>query len=197
MHIARRHFMRAGAGAAVAVPAVFGATQARAAAPTAPQAPTVPQAVTDDTVATPLQVAQQIATSVVTKVMPDVFADNAVYLPKFALPGAPQCIVGKDAILQYFAAASSSPASSALQIQELDPVYYPGSDPEVVTMEFTIKGVNTTTGKPFDFNASIGVLRVQNGRIVEWHDYSNSIGGATAAGMLPQLIGALQTIAAQ
>ncbi|MDH6121819.1 ketosteroid isomerase-like protein [Kitasatospora sp. GAS204A] len=151
----------------------------------------------DQKVLTPLEVAEAIAKSVVTKVMPDVFAEDAVYVPRFALPGAPQSIAGKDAILQYFAAASSSPASGILKIEDLEPAYYQGKDPEVVVMEFTIKGVNNNSGKPFGFNSSIGMLRVRHGRIVEWHDYPNMIAGATAAGTLPQLISVLEKIAAQ
>ncbi|MFI9161990.1 nuclear transport factor 2 family protein [Kitasatospora aureofaciens] len=200
----RRIFIRVGAGAAVAVPAVLGASRAEAditAGATAPAGPRPDTTAIDpcldpDCVRTPLQVAQAIVQSVQSKVMPDVFAADAVYVPRFALPGAPQSVQGKDAILQYFAAAAKNPASGVLRIQELDPVYCRGKDPEIVVVELTVKGVNTGTGKPFSFNSSIGVLRVRAGRIVEWHDYSNTIGGSAAAGMLPQLIGALEAIAA-
>ncbi|MFI9162284.1 nuclear transport factor 2 family protein [Kitasatospora aureofaciens] len=151
----------------------------------------------DQNTLTPLEVAAAIAKSVVTKEMPDVFAVDALYVPKFAFPGAPQSIQGRDAILQYFAAASKSPTSGILKIEELTPTYYQGDDDEVVVMEFTLKGTNTNTNQPFEFNSSIGVLRVRDGLIVEWHDYPNMIGGATAAGTLPQLIAALEKIAAQ
>ncbi len=186
MTVVRRSFLLASVmtGALAAVPAVADA------------ATTTPGATAHSSgELTALQVAEQIAASVQTKVLPTNFAENAVYVMPFAIPGTPQTITGSAAILAHFQAGSSNPASQALEIQQVNPTYYQGQDPGVVVFELEIQGVVTATGDAFTLNSSIGVLTVRCGEIVSWHDYSNIIGGSAAAGTIPQLVTVLDSLA--
>lgn len=85
------------------------------------------------------------------------------------------------------AARAADGMSGVLDIQHADAVVHTTTDPEVVVLETEVSGVNTGTGEPFRFTSSIGVLRVRQGKIVSWRDYPNFLGGAEAAGALPQL----------
>jgi ketosteroid isomerase-like protein len=140
------------------------------------------------------EVAEAIADSVATKQAPDVFAEDVVYIMPFALPGAPTRIEGRAAVEAMFEAARSSAASNALKIQEVVPTFYEGEDSDVVVFETLIRGESTATGQPFEFNSSIGVLSVRDGRLVQWRDYPNTITGALESGTLPQLITRLQQL---
>ncbi len=141
----------------------------------------------DNHVLTPLEVAETVRTSIAGKnTTVDLFAEDAVYETPFTLPGAPERIEGRAAIVAHMKAAAEGPAAAALEIKDVTATFHPTRDPEVVVMEFRVSGVSTTEQKPFDFASSIGVLTVRHGKIQHWRDYPNMIGGAAAAGFLKQ-----------
>jgi ketosteroid isomerase-like protein len=144
---------------------------------------------------TTLEIAQAIAESVKTKQVPDVFAEDAVYVMPFHIPGTPDRVEGREAIMAMFANAGSSPASQAMDIQEVTPTFYPAADPNVITMEFVVDGKNKNTGEAFHFTSSIGVLKVADCKVKEWRDIPNMIGGADASGTIPQLVAVLNGLA--
>ncbi|MFF9351711.1 nuclear transport factor 2 family protein [Streptomyces sp. NPDC014734] len=144
--------------------------------------------------ATAREVAERISAGMLTKETPDVFAENSAYITPFALPGAPARIEGRAAIMEHMRAVASNEAASALELQEVIPTFHEGKDPEVVVMQFKIKGKSNVTGEAFELDSSIGVLRVCHGEIVEWYDYPNIIGGAAAGGTLGQLAAMLGQI---
>jgi ketosteroid isomerase-like protein len=143
---------------------------------------------------TAYDVAKRIADGILKKETPDVFAEDAVYITPFSVPGAPSRIEGREAILEHMRNAGSSEAAKALEIQEVIPTFHKGKDPEVVVMEFTLKGTSQVTGEAFEFDSSIGVLTVRHGKVVQWRDYPNLIGGASAGGMLKELAAMLSQI---
>lgn len=71
---------------------------------------------------------------------------------------------------------------ATLDIRANDATIHASTDPEVVTFEFELSGVSRTTGQPFRFTSTIGVLTVRDGRIVHWRDFPNYLGAAEAAG---------------
>lgn len=142
--------------------------------------------------ATARDVAERIAAGMLTKETPDVFAEDAVYITPFSLPGFPARIEGREAIMEHMRAAGSNEAANALELLEVIPTYSEGKDREVVVMEFKVKGKSKVTGDSFEFDSSIGVLRVRCGKVVEWRDYPNIIGGSAAGGTLKQLAAMLE-----
>ncbi|GFE13618.1 hypothetical protein Sgleb_16650 [Streptomyces glebosus] len=144
--------------------------------------------------ATAREVAEQISAGMLAKETPDVFAEDSAYITPFALPGAPARIEGRTAIMEHMRAVASSEAAKALEIQEVIPTFHEGKDPEIVVMQFKVKGKSNVTGEAFELDSSIGVLKVHRGKIVEWHDYPNIIGGSAAGGTLRQLAAMLSQI---
>ncbi|MCP2256610.1 Ketosteroid isomerase-related protein [Streptoalloteichus tenebrarius] len=115
------------------------------------------------------------------------FAEDAVYETPFALPGSPRRFEGREAIQNHLAARSAEGMRAALDIRDAVATVYETTDPDVVAFEFELSGVSVPAGTPFRFTSSIGVLRVRDGRITHWRDFPNFLGGAEAAGALPQL----------
>lgn len=118
------------------------------------------------------------------------FAEDAVYETPFALPGRPRRHEGRAAIFAHFAerrADALSAAMGTLDVQANTATVYESLDPEVVTFEFELSGVSKTTGEPFRFTSTIGVLTVRDGKIVHWRDYPNFLGAAEASGARAEL----------
>lgn len=118
------------------------------------------------------------------------FAEDAVYETPFALPGKSRRYEGREAIYAHFAERRTDAMSAAiatLDIQTNEATVYESTDPEVVTFEFELSGVSKTTGEPFRFTSTIGVLAVRDGKIVHWRDYPNFLGAAEATGARTQL----------
>lgn len=120
----------------------------------------------------------------------DLFAPDGVYELPFAPPGMPARLEGKPAIKEGMATHAAN-ARRMLDIQGAEMTIHELADPEVVVVEFEAYGTAVQTGDKFRFPSSIGVIRVRDGNIVSYRDYPNVIGGAAAAGTLPQLAAAL------
>ncbi|HEY4020166.1 MAG TPA: nuclear transport factor 2 family protein [Pseudonocardiaceae bacterium] len=118
------------------------------------------------------------------------FAPDAVYETPFGLPGAPRRFEGIDAINAHFAARLADPLAAAmatLDVTERTATVHDTDDPGVVVFELAMAGTSKTTGEPFRFTASLGVLTVRAGRITHWRDFPNFVGAAETTGALPTL----------
>jgi uncharacterized protein len=99
----------------------------------------------------------------------DLYAPDAVIEAPFAPPGAPSCLVGREAIREYSRFVVASPLRlEDYEVTEL----YRTQDPEVVIVEIRAKGTVTTTGRSFTAT-SIQVLRIRDGQIVLFRDFAN------------------------
>lgn len=76
--------------------------------------------------------------------------------------------------------------ATLLEFHKVSVVVHQSTDPEVVTAEFTIEGKSVSTGEPFKFPSSIGVIRVRGGKIAHYRDHASILRGAQIAGVLPQ-----------
>jgi ketosteroid isomerase-like protein len=137
--------------------------------------------------ATPLEIAERVRAAIETmdrQAFVDSFADDGVYELPFALAGATSRYEGIDAIRPLLMA--DSPMANLLDIQKVSVAAQQSTDPEVVTVEFTVEGKNGASGEPFSFLSSIGVFRVRGGKIVHYRDYPNAPRAAQVIGMLRQ-----------
>ncbi|MFD7924310.1 nuclear transport factor 2 family protein [Streptomyces sp. NPDC059740] len=114
----------------------------------------------------------------------DEFAEDGVYELPFALEGAPSRFEGLETIRPLL--TRDNPMSQLLDIRKVSVDVHQSTDPDVMTVEFTVEGENSASGEPFSFPSSIGVVRVRDGKIVHYRDYPSSLRGAQCAGMLKQ-----------
>ncbi|MGF7236014.1 MAG: nuclear transport factor 2 family protein [Frankia sp.] len=118
------------------------------------------------------------------------FAEDGVMEYPFAMPGQPRELRGRDAIRDYFAAATASRA--VFEMDGVEALVRETDDSEVVVTEIEHHGRSTVTGQPYRFRA-LGVIRVRNGQIVSYQDYMDSIALARLLGKTTELATALTT----
>ncbi|MEZ0110259.1 ketosteroid isomerase-like protein [Catenulispora sp. EB89] len=116
------------------------------------------------------------------------FAPDAVYETPFGLDG-PKRWEGFEAISEHLLGVAANSARSLLTFDRVTVTVHPGADPEQATAQFTIEGTVNATGEPFVLPSSIGVIRVRDGKITGYQDYTNTLRGA-------QIVGGLQQFAA-
>jgi ketosteroid isomerase-like protein len=112
------------------------------------------------------------------------FAEDAVYESPFSLAGQPNRWEGFAAISEHLGA--ENPTKNLLEFTKVTVEVHLGHDPEEATAQFTIQGKVRATGEQFTLPSSIGVIRVRDGKIVHYQDYTNMLRGAQIAGVLPQ-----------
>ncbi|MGS2648067.1 nuclear transport factor 2 family protein [Streptosporangium sp. LJ11] len=101
-------------------------------------------------------------------------AEDAVIEVPFAPPGRPRRHEGKDAFL-LFAGPEQAAFARRFALDEVrEVVVHETADPEVIVVEYELAGRVLATGhqasSPF-----IGVLRVRDGKIVNWREYQNTL----------------------
>ncbi|WP_194916809.1 nuclear transport factor 2 family protein [Catenulispora rubra] len=116
------------------------------------------------------------------------FAPDAVYETPFGLDG-PKRWEGFEAISEHLQGVAANSARSLLTFDKVTVTVHPGADPDQATAQFTVEGTVKATGEPFVLPSSIGVIRVHNGKIAGYQDYTNTLRGA-------QLVGGLERFAA-
>ncbi|MEV4569445.1 nuclear transport factor 2 family protein [Nonomuraea sp. NPDC049419] len=116
-----------------------------------------------------------------------VFADDAVYELRFGMPGQPRRYEGVRAIREHMRQGVSGGLAGLLAFDDVGVTVHETTDPEVAVVEFEPTGTVRTSGAPFRFASSIGVIRVRDGAVVSYLDYPNPLGAAEAAGMEFQL----------
>jgi len=118
----------------------------------------------------------------------DLFAEDAVFAYPFAAPGAPDKLVGRDAIKAFFGGLGA--ARSLFRMDGVDAVIRQTDDPEVVVTEIRHHGWSHVTNAPYQHTA-LGVIRVRDGLIVRYDDYMNPVAQAQLLGRTEQLAAAL------
>jgi uncharacterized protein len=118
----------------------------------------------------------------------DLFAEDAVFSYPFSPPGAPDQLVGREAIKAFFGARGD--ARSLFRMDGVDAVIRETDDPEVVVTEIRHHGWSHLTGAPYQHTA-LGVIRVRDGLIVRYDDYMNPIATAQLLGRTDDLVAAL------
>ncbi|MFC8716689.1 nuclear transport factor 2 family protein [Kitasatospora sp. NPDC057198] len=134
---------------------------------------------------TPAQVVERLRTAMETKdrsAFVDEFAADGVYELPFSLAGAPSRFEGIDAVRALL--VRDSPMSRAMEFDRVSARVLQSTDPETVTVEFTVDGRNSASGEPFSFLSSVGVIRVVDGKVKHYRDYPSVLRGAQVAGML-------------
>jgi len=119
----------------------------------------------------------------------DHFAEDGVYESPFALAGQPSRWEGFAAISEHL--GGENPTKKLLEFTKVTVKVNLGHDPEVATAQFTIEGKVRATGEHFTLPSSIGVIRVRDGKIVHYQDYTNILRGAQIAGVLAQFAASL------
>ncbi len=123
-------------------------------------------------------------------VFADLFDEDGILEYPFALPGQPRELSGRDAIRDYFGAASGS--RQLFEMDGVDALVRETDDPEVVVVEIEHHGRSRITGAAYRFRA-LGVIRVREGRIVSYQDYMDPIATARLLGRTAELAAALTT----
>lgn len=117
------------------------------------------------------------------------YAPSVVIELPFAPPGFPNRI---ETTRDELAARWSQPRSHVFE-ETLDVAIHETADPDVVIVEYTLRGTNKQTQDAFDL-PFILVITVKDGHIVHSRDYSDPIAGARALGLLPRLVEALTNL---
>ncbi|GLZ28810.1 hypothetical protein Lesp02_10000 [Lentzea sp. NBRC 105346] len=120
----------------------------------------------------------------------DLFAEDGVMEYRFAPPGFPTELVGREAIRAHFAKAGRH--REVLEIEQVDLIVRQTDDPEVIVTEITHKGWSKAAKDHYTFTA-LGVVRVRDGMIVHYDDYMNPIAMARLLGRTDELVAALST----
>jgi ketosteroid isomerase-like protein len=118
---------------------------------------------------------------------PDLMAIDGVVEWPFAGPGVPRRLQGREEIRAHVS------RFTALELQEIRTVaMHETHDPEVIVVEVETHGRVVASDRPVRLS-SIGVIRVRDGEIASYRDYTDPLAAAEAAGWMPELITALTT----
>jgi ketosteroid isomerase-like protein len=120
--------------------------------------------------------------------MADCYAPSVVIEMPFAVaPLIPARVeTTREELRERFRAGTASRRYKSLG----DVVIHETTDPDVVIIEYELRGEFTQTAEPFSMRFLM-VLTIRDGQIVHSRDYSNPIVGAQVIGRLPELIAAL------
>lgn len=117
---------------------------------------------------TPQQVFQALAAALSNsdwETAAKLYAENVAVTNRFD-PQGPTVRTGREAVREFFHGLGNHLDS----VTVVDTVLTPAADPEVVTAEFALVAATTEQAQQFRLPA-IFVLRVQQGLIIESHDY--------------------------
>lgn len=118
----------------------------------------------------------------------NLFSEDGIFEMPFGLNG-PERLAGTEGLRKHFGAGTE--AGKMLEIYHVKAVIYPGTDPEVATVEFAAAGRSLVTNQSFDIPSSIAVIRCKEGKIIHYRDYPNTMAIARLAGRHTQLAAAL------
>jgi uncharacterized protein len=122
------------------------------------------------------------------KLLDELFAEDGVLAWPFRIPGVPAEVHGRDAIRAHF--ESLKEYRDNFEIEEVNTKILETEDPEVVLMELVQRGHSGFTDSPYQLTA-LGIIRVQDGLIVRYDDYTNPIGLVQMLNGLAELAAAL------
>lgn len=116
------------------------------------------------------------------------FAQDAVLETPFAFGNTPSRFEGIGKIRQRFGENSQLHSINKLyKTHQISAIIHQSTDPDTVTVELSLEGTNNATGNSFNVASSVAVIRFKNGKITNYRDYPNTIGLASAIGLLSQL----------
>ncbi|WP_329085623.1 nuclear transport factor 2 family protein [Streptosporangium sp. NBC_01469] len=101
-------------------------------------------------------------------------AEDAVIEVPFAPPGRAKRHEGKEAFL-LFSGPEQAAFARRFALDEIrNVVVHETADPEVIVVEYELAGRVLATGRQAS-SPFIGVLRVRDGKIVNWREYQNTL----------------------
>ena len=121
----------------------------------------------------------------------DLFADDAVFEVPFGLKENQKHLQGIDVIKAHFAVIAQNPSTKLLELHKVSATQHLGNDTNEVTVEFRIHGRSVSTGELFEMPSSVAIIRCNEGKVVHYKDFPNTVGYAQIAGVLPQLAASL------
>ncbi|MCL1664274.1 nuclear transport factor 2 family protein [Elizabethkingia ursingii] len=114
------------------------------------------------------------------------FIDNATFEIPFTVNGG-TIINGKESIKKHFDNVQQNPLTKLIEIESVYTKVYHCSDSQTVTVEYFTKGKSLSTNESFEIQSSIALIRFDEGGIVYYKDFPNTLGIAQKAGVLSQL----------
>jgi len=118
----------------------------------------------------------------------DLYTEDTVIEMPFAPPGIPVVSDGAALRARITGMAQARPwnyeAADDVRVHET-------TDPEVIIVEYTLRGTVTATGKPLAMSFAM-VITVRDGKIVHSRDYGNPLTTFAALGRLPEIVAAYQ-----
>ena len=103
----------------------------------------------------------------------DFYASDVVVTNPFAPDGVPASVTGNEELRTRMKAYEQLWSYDAVE----DVTIHETADPEVVVVEFGIRGRLTASGKEFDLRF-VNVMRIADGLITESRDYSDAVRAA-------------------
>lgn len=119
----------------------------------------------------------------------DLFAEDGVHELPFAPPGVPRTIVGRENIRAYVTAISNPAPLTHTDFANVR--IHDTADPEVAIAEYDAEGHVTATGERYSL-PYVNVVRVRDGRILQWRDYWSPVEPFRLLGRLPSLVEAAE-----
>src|SRR5580698_1352186 len=105
----------------------------------------------------------------------DILADDAFFDFRYNFPGWPLTIRGRNNLMDRF-----SGYGNTIKLHSADRlVVHRSEDSRVVILEYDVHGKILSTGVSYD-NRFISVITIENGKIVHWRDYMDSLAAWTA-----------------
>ncbi|EJG2078507.1 nuclear transport factor 2 family protein [Elizabethkingia anophelis] len=114
------------------------------------------------------------------------FTDNATFEIPFTVNGG-TIINGKENIKKHFENVSQNPLTKLIEIESVYTKVYHCTDSQTVNVEYFTKGKSLSTSESFEIQSSIALIRFDEGGIVYYKDFPNTLGIAQKAGVLSQL----------
>ena len=114
------------------------------------------------------------------------FSDNAVFEIPFSVNGG-TVINGLSEIKKHFDTVSQNPITKLISVEDVTPRLIYGTTGNSVVVEYFLKGKSLKTGEAFNIQSSIAVIRFDEGKIIEYRDFPNTLGIAKKAGVLAEL----------
>ena len=143
----------------------------------------------------PIEIVEEVRKALETRNYHDFvscFAQDAVLETPFALGNTPSRFEGIDKIRERFGENSQLHSINKLYtLHQVNALIHQSTDPNTLTIELSIHGTNNTTEVAFHIASSVAVIRFKDEKIINYRDYPNTMGLASAIGLLPQLAASL------
>lgn len=118
------------------------------------------------------------------------FAENAVFEIPFTVNGGAK-LEGIIKIKEHFVNIQANPLSKLIQIEKVSSKNHFSENDSSCTIEYFTDGLAVKTQQKISIQSSIAVIKFEDGKIIHYKDFPNTLGIANAAGALPQVLEAL------